>query len=383
MKQIFIISLVVLSLFSCKEEPKPEGYVINGTAKDIYNGMRIYLQKSDNQGQLKNVDSTVIMNETFKLNGSVNDAEMLILKIDGITGLYPIIIENSEISIEINKNDITKSVIEGSESHNSYLSYMKQIQDLQSALQTLYIELDKAEISKNTDNYQLIKEKIDEVTKKGQDFTPNFIESNSKNYASLFILDINLNAKNVDIERFEKAFNQLLPKIKNSDYGKQVNNKIIKVKEIQEKSKRLAIGQKAPDFTAPDPNGNPLSLYKIKGKVTIIDFWAAWCGPCRRENPNVVKVYEQFHDKGLEIIGVSLDGTPNQPDAKGTWIKAIEDDKLSWHHVSFLQYFNDPVAKMYDINAIPATFIIDEEGTIVAKNLRGIALEQKIAELLN
>lgn len=130
-------------------------------------------------------------------------------------------------------------------------------------------------------------------------------------------------------------------------------------------------------------NGNPLTLYDIKGKVTIIDFWAAWCGPCRRENPNVVKVYNQFHDKGLEIIGVSLDGTPRQGDAKAAWLKAVEDDKLTWHQVSNLQYFNGPVAKLYDINSIPATYIIDKEGTIIAKNLRGIALEQKIAELLN
>ena len=106
------------------------------------------------------------------------------------------------------------------------------------------------------------------------------------------------------------------------------------------------------------------------------------CGPCRRENPNVVKVYEQYHDKGLEIIGVSLDGAPNQKDPKKAWLDAIEKDGLEWNHLSSLMYFNDPVAKQYNIKSIPATYILDQEGKIVAKNLRGAALELKIKELL-
>ena len=125
-----------------------------------------------------------------------------------------------------------------------------------------------------------------------------------------------------------------------------------------------------------------VSLNDVKGKVTIIDFWAAWCGPCRRENPNVVRIYNKYHDQGLEIIGVSLDGTRNQKDPKNAWLNAIKKDELTWTHVSNLQYFQDPVAQLYNINAIPATFILDEKGKIVAKNLRGRALELKVQELL-
>ncbi len=117
--------------------------------------------------------------------------------------------------------------------------------------------------------------------------------------------------------------------------------------------------------------------------MTIIDFWAAWCGPCRRENPNVVRVYEKYHDQGLEIIGVSLDGQSRQKDPKKTWVEAIKKDKLTWTQVSNLKYFNDPVAQLYNINSIPATFILDKEGKIVYKNLRGRDLELKVQELLN
>ena len=120
----------------------------------------------------------------------------------------------------------------------------------------------------------------------------------------------------------------------------------------------------------------------MKGKATIIDFWAAWCGPCRRENPNVVKIYEQYHDKGLEIIGVSLDGAPNQKDPKKAWLDAIEKDGLVWpYHVSDLKYFQSAAAITYKINAIPFALLLDPEGRVIGKNLRGRALEAKLASI--
>lgn len=149
--------------------------------------------------------------------------------------------------------------------------------------------------------------------------------------------------------------------------------------EIIEASANLNVGKIAPNFTSPSIDGDMISLNDIKGKATIVEFWASWCGPCRRENPNLVKVYEKYHDKGLEIIGVSLD----KPGQKARWQKAIEDDNLNWHHVGSLQYFRDPVARMYDVNSIPASFILDEDGKIVAKRLRGQALEDQIASMLD
>ena len=118
-----------------------------------------------------------------------------------------------------------------------------------------------------------------------------------------------------------------------------------------------------------------MALNEVMGKVTIVDFWAAWCKPCRAENPNVVRVYNKYKDQGLSILGVSLDRNAND------WKKAIEDDGLAWHHVSNVQYF-DEIAKLYNVDAIPATFILDENGIIVAKDLRGASLDAKIGELL-
>lgn len=138
------------------------------------------------------------------------------------------------------------------------------------------------------------------------------------------------------------------------------------------------IGDYAPTFTAPTPDGATLNINDIDAKVTILDFWASWCGPCRKENPNVVKMYNQYHDKGLEIVGISLD----KAQQKDRWLKAIEQDGLTWKHVSNLQGWQEPIAQTYGVRSIPATYILDKDGKIVAKNLRGKALEDKVAELL-
>lgn len=137
------------------------------------------------------------------------------------------------------------------------------------------------------------------------------------------------------------------------------------------------VGDVAPEISLPDPNGNIISLSSLRGKYVLIDFWASWCGPCRRENPNVVRVYKEYKDKGLEIYGVSLDMN------KGLWLQAIEADQLTWKHVSDLAYWNSVVVPTYEINGIPATFLLDKDGKIIAKNLRGEALESKLKEVLN
>lgn len=139
----------------------------------------------------------------------------------------------------------------------------------------------------------------------------------------------------------------------------------------------LSVGQVAPEISLPNPDGEMVNLSDLRGKYVLIDFWAAWCRPCREENPNVVRLYNQYKDQGFEVFGVSLDRT------KEAWVKAIADDQLTWTHVSDLKYFNSEAAATYQINAIPATYMIDPEGRIIAKDLRGPTLENKLKELFN
>ncbi len=144
-----------------------------------------------------------------------------------------------------------------------------------------------------------------------------------------------------------------------------------------DKQKATAIGQPAPEISLPDPDGKIISLSSFKGKYVLVDFWAKWCGPCRQENPNVVKAYHQFKGKGFDILGVSLDRT------REDWVKAIKDDGLVWNHVSDLKYFESKAAADYNVNGIPFSILIDPKGIIVAKNLRGSNLQKKLAEVLN
>ena len=148
-----------------------------------------------------------------------------------------------------------------------------------------------------------------------------------------------------------------------------------KMNEIVTASTATAIGSPAPEFAMNDASGKPVSLSSFKGKVVLVDFWASWCAPCREENPNVVRLYNQYKDQGFEVFGVSLDRT------KEAWVKAIADDNLTWTHVSDLKYFNSEAAAIYQINAIPATYMLDPEGKIIGKDLRGASLENKLKEI--
>ncbi len=146
--------------------------------------------------------------------------------------------------------------------------------------------------------------------------------------------------------------------------------------QILKMSASFMTGVEAPDFAMNKPDGTPLKLSSLRGKVLLVDFWASWCGPCRRENPNVVAAYKKYHDKGFDVLGVSLDKT------KGRWLQAIEKDGLMWHHVSDLKGWKNEAAKLYGVTSIPSTVLLDRDGKIIARNLRGPALEAKLAELL-
>src|SRR5690606_30378501 len=150
---------------------------------------------------------------------------------------------------------------------------------------------------------------------------------------------------------------------------------IISLRQQLDEMRSLAVGQPAPEIALPNPDGEIVKLSDLRGKYVLIDFWAAWCKPCREENPNVVRLYHQYKDQGFEVFGVSLDRT------REAWVEAIEEDGLEWTQVSDLQYFNSEAAATYQVNAIPATYMIDPEGNIIAKDLRGVSLDNKLKEL--
>jgi peroxiredoxin len=176
----------------------------------------------------------------------------------------------------------------------------------------------------------------------------------------------------INADEAEPVFLSLSEKLRSGPAGKEMAEKI-------EIAKKTGVGRMAMDFTQNDTLGNPVSLSSFKGKYVLIDFWASWCGPCRQENPNVVKAFNNYKDKGFTVLGVSLD----QPNAKDKWMKAIHDDNLTWTQVSDLKFWGNAVAVQYGIQAIPQNFLIDPQGKIIGKNLRGEALNKKLETLFH
>ena len=387
MKHIISILVLCLLVSSCKTEEKQtvkrDGYYITGTAPGVYNGIRAYLEKTDEKGRKIAIDTAIIMNEKFVFDGKIDRPEMLNLRINSVKGVVPIIIENGEITVAVNKDNMTGSKVEGTNANSALNLYNEKSSELNVKRFKIGGQLRAIQKNGNTTDASELQAAMMDITTQIEDFPYEFISENKDNVFSLIQLQQLSKTKTADFSKIESTLNSLSEAQQNSVAANTLKNQI-QIKKLEKAAVGATeIGRIAPSFTAPSPDGKQLALNDVKGKLTLIDFWASWCKPCRRENPNVVKVYNKYHSKGLEIISVSLDGSRNQKDPKAAWMKAIEDDKLTWSHVSNLNYFNDPVAKAYNIRSIPATFLLDKDGRIVAKNLRGDALEKKIAEYLN
>ncbi|MBK9593205.1 MAG: TlpA family protein disulfide reductase [Crocinitomicaceae bacterium] len=182
-----------------------------------------------------------------------------------------------------------------------------------------------------------------------------------------------------DIKYFHMVSNGMRSKYPDSEYPQYIDDQIAGINaQYQSLSANTDAGGKAPEINLNDTNGKALPLSSLKGKVVLIDFWASWCMPCRQENPNVVRMYDKYKDKGFTVYSVSLD------ESKDAWLKAIKDDNLSWpNHVSDLKGWQSSAAALYSVTSIPATFLLDREGNIIAKNLRGPELEQKLQQVLD
>jgi len=382
MKKILILSITAFLLVGCKKEIKTD-YTINGNAEGVYNGIRVYLKTFDfNEIKEKIIDTAIVMNEKFSFVGKVENPELRSLSIDNIGGKLSFIIENNTIDIRIDKENIAASTVSGSIIYDEYREYYAEVMAAKNKNYSDIRDYKKASRTKNL----TLKDSLSSILAKNAQelaqYPINFALNNADNYLSLILVEQEVDNETNTIKTCKEAFDNLDIALKNSTKGRELGIKINALFLASLKTKKLEIGEIAPNFEAPTPDGNSVSLNDLKGKVTIIDFWAAWCGPCRRENPNVVRIYNEYHDKGLEIIGVSLDGQSRQNDPKKAWLDAIEKDQLTWTHVSYLKYFNDPIAQLYNINSIPATYILDKDGKIAYKNLRGKALELKVKELL-
>ena len=371
MKKITLLALFTLSIISCNNL-KDNEFLISGTANGIENGKKVFVEIQDENGVIAK-DTGVIENGKFELRGIAKNIDLGFVRIENSPINLPIIIEEGKIDIKIVKDSLHKSSLGGTpnndmfqkfnnESRAIYEKVAKYERDNGEIMQNAQVKKDTVTIKRLMSEYQKFQDEMNVYSKK-------FINDNPDTYISVLLLENYLMRNYLSKEEVTKIYNKLDKTMQQTNSGKRISAVIFKKNVVK-------IGEKAPNFSANSPEGKRISLKETLGKVTIIDFWASWCGPCRGENPNVVALYNEFHAQGLNIIGVSLD-----KDA-AKWKEAIAKDGLTWPQISNLKYWNEPIAKMYNVESIPATFILDAKGNIVAKDLRGDALRAKVVALL-
>ena len=371
MKKLLFIAGILLFTVSCNQL-KDNEFLIKGKIDGIADGKKVFIELPTETGSTFK-DTGVVNKGTFELKGTVEGMELAFIRVEEQEFNLPIILENGEIKAIINKDSIEKSSVTGTKNNDIFQKFnddTKVISDKVTKFQKDNSQkMMEAQRSKDTVTINALRKQYIAYQEEMNVFSKKFIKENPNAYLSVLLLENFLMRKYLETSEITALYDKLADDVKKTKSGERIKTSLDAIKTV-------VIGKPAPLFSGPSPDGKTVSLKEVMGKVTIIDFWASWCAPCRAENPNVVALYNEFHSKGLNIIGVSLD-----KDA-AKWKEAIAKDGLVWSHVSNLKFWEDPIAKQFNIQAIPATFILDEKGIIVAKDLRGDELKAKVQELL-
>ncbi|MCK8524014.1 AhpC/TSA family protein [Aquimarina sp. D1M17] len=366
-----LIFIFVFSIFSCKQENKEQqnnesssltsGYKVEVTMKNTPDSTWVFY------GTTKSKDSLMVMNEKLEFEGKIEEPQFIFIHTkdynNGVTYLW---LENQNITVSIENSNLYTAKVAGGKSQEEF----EILADKKKVLEKEYMEVIKPlQTNSGTEKYlDSLSLRSKEILDELGSIEKNFIKDYPDSYVSAQTLS--LMGTTWDKQEVSKLYEGLSDNMKNSSYG-------LSVKEYLAIPKKPKIGSKYVDFELPDTNGKSIKLSEVEGKYILVEFWASWCGPCRKENPNLIKTYNQFKDKGFEILGVSLDGK------KDKWTKAIETDKLPWTQVSDLKVVNSYPALVYSVNVIPYNFLIDQQGIIIAENLRGPELDHKLNELFN
>jgi peroxiredoxin len=366
MKRIMLGAALALFLFSSCSSGGGSSYTLDGKLTNLKDSV-LYLARQENG--VPSFDTLKVKDGRFSFSGKTTKPVFAqIVTADQRAG-FPLFLEPGHIKISGDADSMRVGQIKvtgtpNNEDLGQFMAiqqpFIHKIMGMQQAYMSARMTGDTATVShiENTmDSIQNV------ITVKMR----SFIKDHPRSVVSALALQNMMN--NLDDSSLNALYSGLDTSIQHSTFGELIGKKLAD-------EKKTSIGQQAPDFTMDDTTGKPVSLASFHGKYVLVDFWASWCGPCRAENPNVVKAYQKYKDKNFTILGVSLDKT------KDAWEKAIRDDHLTWHHVSDLQYWDNAAARLYGVQAIPANFLIDPSGKIIAKNLRGDELDHELAQVL-
>jgi peroxiredoxin len=369
--KLFFLSAVLFGTAICAQA-QDSSYTIQGKFKNVKTG-KIYLTTYVDNKQ--NTDSANIVDGKFSFKGFAATPMNGYLSHKAFDGGYlanyvSLFLEPGTILVKGEGDSLPLLKIGGTALNEDNVKLKEMLKDVsvwEEANGKVYEEAAKA---KN----QVVMDSLDDVDYRiiaaKRNVIGDFVKKNPNSLRGAMAIQQNFGYY-AEASEVEPLYDALSDKIKNTKQG-------IDIKKMLDTYKTVAVGQMAPDITQLDTLGNPVSLSSLKGKYVLIDFWASWCGPCRRENPNIVKAYNQFHNKGFEIFGVSYDNAKG----KEKWKKAIVHDNLTWYEVSDLKGWGNATSAQYYIKAIPSNLLLDKNGKIIAKNLFGKKLTDKLASLL-
>lgn len=361
-----IIVVALMALFSCGEsESKTDGMVkVSGKLSNAPEGVLILSQFTDSRPKVLDT-LEVSKSGEFMYDLTLDSPTFYELNLYGKKSVR-LALFKEDVEVSYDFADSTSLAIEGSQDSKEMVKIEAMMEKYQAKVNKLNEAYYEAMSKNDTEAIKQIQADAQNLEGNQADEVKKVIESMGDSFSSLAAIGL-LNPKN-DFPFIDELVTRLNDNYPNTDM-------ILTMKAQMDEMRTLSVGQVAPDFELPNPEGDMVKLSSLRGKYVMIDFWAAWCKPCRVENPNVVRLYEEYKEKGFEVFGVSLDRT------REDWLKAIEDDGLTWPQVSDLKYFNSAAAALYQIEAIPATYLLDPDGKIIAKDLRGPALENKLAEI--
>lgn len=356
-----VIATVALGMVACTGGNKV-GYVVTGTVEGAADGDTVYLQEANGRNLIK-LDTAVISKGTFTFEGTQDSvvSRYVTCEVNGEPLMIDFFLENGKINIALSKKDDSAT---GTANNDAYQELRGQINDINKKMNAIYEAMgdttlsDEQKEARQKEGAQL-EEQYDNAIKEA-------VKKNITNPVGVFLFKQtfynNSTAENTELlEQIPANF--------------QNDEAIVRIKDLTDKQKKTAVGTKFIDFEMKTPDGKPVKLsdYVGKGKVVLVDFWASWCGPCRAETPILAEVYNQYKDKGFQVLGVA---TWDQPkDTK----KAIEDLKITWPQILNAQ--NTP-SELYGFNGIPHIILFGPDGTIVARDLRGDALKAKVKEMM-
>jgi peroxiredoxin len=381
MQRIFLSSFFIFFLLSCKHETK-KNFTVSGTIRNS-NAKIVYLEETPlGSAERIIVDSSFINNNgSFHLNAKAKEESLfdLILKDEAYPFAF-VINDAPKVIVNADAKNPNDYIVEGSPGSKSLKSFSQNASNKWTGLYLLGRDMDSLKKTGASDSVLI------SVNNRGQSllddlkkYVSGFIKNSSDPVTSVWALGTYSQVFSMDdyqalLDGIVKKF----PEHKGIAAIKEMNDRQVAL--AKQKSEQVQetnwVGKQAPELSLPDINGNEIKLSSYKGKYVLVDFWASWCLPCRKENPNVVHAYNKYKDKNFTIFGVSLDKE------KEDWLEAIQRDKLSWTHVSDLQEWKSVAVSAYGVSAIPFNVLVDPGGTVIAQSLRGTELERKLDEVL-